>query len=94
MYPITLVCTLGWLVLMTDAAALQEHSEKGNFIGVLGEGKHLAIKAIPAIEDYQSDIYEVYQDTYNYVSLKVTDSHKKILDKLFRTLISTLLLLC
>lgn len=55
--------------MLIDAAALQEHSGKGNIIGVLGEGKHLAIKAIPAIEDYQSDIYEVYQDTYNYVSL-------------------------
>lgn len=69
MYPIGFVCTFGWLVMQIDAAALQQHSEKGNIIGVLGEGKHLAIKAIPAIEDYQSDIYEVYQDTYNYVSL-------------------------
>lgn len=48
-----------WLVSVLKGKALQ---------GVPGYGRNLIIKALPAVEDYQSNIYEVYMEPYLYVS--------------------------
>lgn len=48
-----------WLVAVLNGKALQ---------GVPGYGRNLVIKALPAIEDYQSNIYEVFMEPYLYVS--------------------------
>lgn len=48
-----------WLVSVLKGKALQ---------GVPGYGRNLIIKALPAVEDYQSNVYEVYMQPYLYVS--------------------------
>ncbi|XP_052737847.1 superoxide dismutase [Cu-Zn]-like [Bicyclus anynana] len=37
-----------------------------SFQGIPGYGRNLVIKAIPAVEDYQSDLYEVFMEPYFY----------------------------
>lgn len=39
-----------------------------SFQGVPGYGRNLIIKTIPAIEDYQSNVYEVFMEPFLYVS--------------------------
>lgn len=39
-----------------------------SFQGVPGYGRNLIIKTLPAIEDYQSNVYEVFMEPYLYVS--------------------------
>ncbi|XP_047528104.1 superoxide dismutase [Cu-Zn]-like [Vanessa atalanta] len=46
-----------WLVSVLNGKSFQ---------GVPGYGRNLLIKAIPAIEDYQSNIYEVFMEPYLY----------------------------
>lgn len=36
--------------------------------GIPGYGRNLIIKTLPAIEDYQSNVYEVFMEPYLYVS--------------------------
>lgn len=43
-----------------------------SFQGVPGYGRNLLIKAIPEVEDYQSNIYEVFMEPYLYVSIYLT----------------------
>ncbi|KAF7286357.1 superoxide dismutase [Cu-Zn]-like [Rhynchophorus ferrugineus] len=54
------------VVKYITGAALQDFSEKNTIIGIPGEGRHLAIKAYPAIENYQSDVYEVFVEPYGF----------------------------
>lgn len=49
-----------WLVSVLKGKSLQ---------GVPGYGRNLIIKALPAVEDYQSNVYEVYMEPYLYVSV-------------------------
>ncbi|KOB77698.1 putative copper-zinc superoxide dismutase [Operophtera brumata] len=46
-----------WLVSALKGKTLQ---------GVPGYGRNLIIKALPAVEDYQSNVYEVYMEPYLY----------------------------
>lgn len=39
-----------------------------SFQGVPSYGRNLIVKALPAIEDYQSNVYEVFMEPYLYVS--------------------------
>ncbi|CAG9760572.1 unnamed protein product [Ceutorhynchus assimilis] len=45
---------------------LQDLGNKNTIYGISGNGKPLTIKAFPAIANYQSDLYEVYQEPYHY----------------------------
>lgn len=36
----------------------------------LGNGRQLIVKQFPGVENYQSDLYEVYVEPYTYVSGK------------------------
>ncbi|XP_061711896.1 superoxide dismutase [Cu-Zn]-like [Cydia pomonella] len=46
-----------WLIAALNGKTLQ---------GVPGYGRNLVIKALPAIEDYQSNVYEVFMEPYLY----------------------------
>ncbi|XP_053625899.1 superoxide dismutase [Cu-Zn]-like isoform X2 [Plodia interpunctella] len=46
-----------WLVAVLNGKTLQ---------GVPGYGRNLIIKTLPAIEDYQSNVYEVFMEPYLY----------------------------
>ncbi|XP_062526713.1 superoxide dismutase [Cu-Zn]-like [Bombyx mori] len=46
-----------WLVAVLNGKTLQ---------GIPGYGRNLIIKSLPAIEDYQSPVYEVYMEPYLY----------------------------
>lgn len=48
-----------WLLAALNGKALQ---------GIPGYGRNLIIKALPAVEDYQSNVYEVFMEPYLYVS--------------------------
>ncbi|KAG7306937.1 hypothetical protein JYU34_007059 [Plutella xylostella] len=50
-------CQLLWLVATLSGKSLQ---------GVPGYGRNLVIKTLPAIEDYQSNVYEVFMEPYLY----------------------------
>lgn len=39
-----------------------------SFHGEPGYGRNLVVKSYPAVEDYQSNIYEVFMEPYYYVS--------------------------
>lgn len=49
-----------WLLAVLNGKNLQ---------GIPGYGRNLVIKALPPIEDYQSNVYEVYMEPYLYVSI-------------------------
>lgn len=48
-----------WLLAALNGKTIQ---------GIPGYGRNLLIKTLPAIEDYQSNIYEVFMEPYLYVS--------------------------
>ncbi|KAL4714104.1 hypothetical protein ACJJTC_008458 [Scirpophaga incertulas] len=48
---------LFWLVAVLNGKSFQ---------GIPGYGRNLIIKALPAIEDYQSNVYEVFMEPYLY----------------------------
>ncbi|CAH0718781.1 unnamed protein product, partial [Brenthis ino] len=50
-------CQLLWLVAVLNGKSFQ---------GVPGYGRNLIIKAIPEVEDYQSNIYEIFMEPYLY----------------------------
>lgn len=52
-------CQVLWLAAVLNGKSFQ---------GVPGYGRNLLIKAIPEVEDYQSNIYEVFMEPYLYVS--------------------------
>lgn len=49
-----------WLIAVLNGKTFQ---------GIPGYGRNLVIKTLPAIEDYQSNVYEVYMEPYLYVSV-------------------------
>ena len=51
------LCQLLWLVAVLKGKTLQ---------GVPGYGRNLLIKTVPGIEDYQSNLYEVFMEPYLY----------------------------
>ncbi|XP_049866834.1 superoxide dismutase [Cu-Zn]-like isoform X1 [Pectinophora gossypiella] len=50
-------CQFIWLIAVLNGKSFQ---------GVPGYGRNLIIKALPAIEDYQSNVYEVFMEPYLY----------------------------
>ncbi|KAI8435328.1 hypothetical protein MSG28_003653 [Choristoneura fumiferana] len=46
-----------WLIAVLNGKTFQ---------GIPGYGRNLVIKTLPAIEDYQSNVYEVYMEPYLY----------------------------
>lgn len=62
------ILSLFGMFFLVNGAALQNIADKNAIIGVPGDGKLLAIKAYPAIANYQSDLYEVYHEPYYFVS--------------------------
>lgn len=49
-----------WLLAVLNGNGLQ---------GIPGYGRNLIIKSLPAIEDYQSNVYEIIMEPYLYVSI-------------------------
>lgn len=62
---ILLLCILNSYV---NCAALQTVGVQNALQNVPANGRPLIIKSFPAIENYQSDLYEVYAQPYSYVS--------------------------
>ncbi|XP_066155231.1 superoxide dismutase [Cu-Zn]-like [Euwallacea fornicatus] len=65
MFP-TFLCVIAFLNGSVRAEELQESSDDNMVFGELGHGKPLTIKSYPAIENYQSDVYEVYQVPFSF----------------------------
>lgn len=53
---------------LVNGAALNGVANSNEIIGVPGKGKLLNVKSYPPIENYQSGLYEVYQEPYYLVS--------------------------
>lgn len=53
-------CQLLWLFATLNGKSFQ---------GVPGYGRNLIIKALPAVQDYQSNVYEVFMEPYLFVSI-------------------------
>ncbi|KAH1021533.1 hypothetical protein HUJ04_011036 [Dendroctonus ponderosae] len=49
---------------LVNGAALNGVANSNEIIGVPGKGKLLNVKSYPPIENYQSGLYEVYQEPY------------------------------
>lgn len=60
---------LVFVITQTENAALQSVGIKNSLYEIPGLGNQpVMIKAIPGIENYQSDIFEVYAEPYLQVS--------------------------
>lgn len=66
---ITNLCFILFFINKSENAALQAMGVRNALYEVPGLGSRpLVIKMYPAVENYQSDVYEVFAEPYNYVT--------------------------